>query len=134
MGGQQCKNTFNSIKSNTAPPETSASTTARTEHLNADEAEENDLKNNFMKMTQAFKEEMKNSLKERQVKDLYEKIFKSLKKETEEDIRKWKDLPCSWIDEKPKVKLYLALGSAAPQELCKPVDSALTTSCHRSPG
>ena len=31
------------------------------------------------------------------VKDLFDKNFKSLKKETEEDTRKWKDLPCSWI-------------------------------------
>ena len=30
------------------------------------------------------------------VKDLYEK-FKTLKKEIEEDIRRWKDLLCSWI-------------------------------------
>jgi hypothetical protein len=31
------------------------------------------------------------------VKDLYDKNFKSLKKEIEEDLRRWKDLPCSWI-------------------------------------
>jgi len=28
---------------------------------------------------------------------LYDKNFESLKKETEEDLRRWKDLPCSWI-------------------------------------
>ena len=33
----------------------------------------------------------------KKVKDLYDKNFKSLKKEIEEDLRKWKDLPCSWI-------------------------------------
>jgi hypothetical protein len=33
----------------------------------------------------------------KQVKDLYDKNFKSLKKEIE-DVRRWKDLPCSWID------------------------------------
>ena len=33
----------------------------------------------------------------KEVNDLKEKNFKSLKKEIEEDIRKWKDLPCSWI-------------------------------------
>jgi hypothetical protein len=33
----------------------------------------------------------------KQVKDLYYKNFKSLKKEIEEDLRSWKDLPCSWI-------------------------------------
>jgi hypothetical protein len=30
-------------------------------------------------------------------KDLYDKNFKSLKKEITEGLRKWKDLPCSWI-------------------------------------
>ena len=33
----------------------------------------------------------------KEVKDLFDKNFKSLKRETEEDTRKWKDLPCSWI-------------------------------------
>jgi len=32
----------------------------------------------------------------KQVKDLYDKNFKSLKKEIE-DLRRQKDLPCSWI-------------------------------------
>jgi hypothetical protein len=32
----------------------------------------------------------------KQVKDLYDKNFKSLKEEIE-DLRRWKDLPCSWI-------------------------------------
>ena len=32
----------------------------------------------------------------KQVKDLYDKNFKSLKKEIE-DLRRWKYLPCSWI-------------------------------------
>jgi hypothetical protein len=31
------------------------------------------------------------------VKDLYDKNFKSLKKEIKEDLKRWKDLPCSWI-------------------------------------
>ena len=31
----------------------------------------------------------------KEVKDLYDKNFKSLKKEIEEDLRIWKDLPCS---------------------------------------
>ena len=31
------------------------------------------------------------------VKDLYDKNYRSLKKEIEEDCRKWKNLPCSWI-------------------------------------
>jgi len=31
----------------------------------------------------------------KQVKDLYDKNFKSLTKEFEEDLRRWKDFPCS---------------------------------------
>jgi hypothetical protein len=33
----------------------------------------------------------------KEVKDLYDKSFKCLKKEIKEDLRRWKDLPCSWI-------------------------------------
>jgi hypothetical protein len=32
-----------------------------------------------------------------EVRDLYDKNFKSLKKEIKEDLRRWKDLPCSWM-------------------------------------
>jgi hypothetical protein len=32
-----------------------------------------------------------------QVKGLYHHNFKSLKKEIKESLRKWRDLPCSWI-------------------------------------
>jgi hypothetical protein len=31
------------------------------------------------------------------VNDLYKENYKPLKKENEEDYRRWKDLPCSWI-------------------------------------
>jgi hypothetical protein len=31
------------------------------------------------------------------VNDLYKENYKPLKKETEEDYRRWNDLPCSWI-------------------------------------
>jgi len=31
----------------------------------------------------------------KQVKDLYNKNFKTLRKEIEEDLRRWKHLPCS---------------------------------------
>jgi hypothetical protein len=31
------------------------------------------------------------------VNDFYKKSYKPLNKEIEEDYRKWKDLPCSWI-------------------------------------
>ena len=33
----------------------------------------------------------------KEVKDLFDKNFKSLKKEIEEDTRKWKNLPCSGL-------------------------------------
>ena len=33
----------------------------------------------------------------KEVKDIYDKDFKFLKKETEEDTRRWEALPCSWI-------------------------------------
>ena len=33
----------------------------------------------------------------KEVKDLYAKNNKTLIKETEDDSKKWKDIPCSWI-------------------------------------
>jgi hypothetical protein len=41
------------------------------------------------------------------VKELYDKNFKSLKKEVEEDLRRWKDLPCSWIGRINIVKMAI---------------------------
>ena len=43
----------------------------------------------------------------KQVKDLYDRIFKSLKKEIEEDLRRWKNLPCSWIGRINIVKMAI---------------------------
>jgi hypothetical protein len=43
----------------------------------------------------------------KQVKDLYDKNFKSLRKEIEEDLRRWKDLPCSWIGRINIVKMSI---------------------------
>jgi hypothetical protein len=43
------------------------------------------------------------------VKDLYDKNFKSLKKEIEEDLRRWKDFPCSWIGKINIVKMAILL-------------------------
>ena len=40
------------------------------------------------------------------MKDLYDKNFKSLKKEIE-DLRRWKDLPCSWIGRINIVKMTI---------------------------
>jgi hypothetical protein len=41
------------------------------------------------------------------VKDLYDKNFKSLKKEIKEDLKRWKDLP--WIDRINIVKMAILL-------------------------
>jgi hypothetical protein len=43
----------------------------------------------------------------KEVKDLYDKNFKSLKKEIIEDLRRWKDLSCSWISRINKVKMAI---------------------------
>ena len=43
----------------------------------------------------------------KEVKDLVDKKFKSLKKEIEEDTRIWKNLPCSWIGRINRVKLEI---------------------------
>lgn len=44
--------------------EPSSPTTARPEHSNTTEAQEENLKTNFMEMTEVFKEEINKSLKE----------------------------------------------------------------------
>jgi hypothetical protein len=41
------------------------------------------------------------------VKDLYDKNFKTLKKEIEEYLRRWKALPCSWIGRINIVKMAI---------------------------
>jgi hypothetical protein len=43
------------------------------------------------------------------VKDLYNEIYKTLKKETEEDTRQWNELPCSWISQINVVKTAVLL-------------------------
>ena len=43
----------------------------------------------------------------KEVKDLDDKNFKSLKKEIEKDLRRWKDLPSSWIGRINIVKMAI---------------------------
>jgi hypothetical protein len=43
----------------------------------------------------------------KEVKDLYDNYIKSLKKEIKEDLRRWKDLPCSWIGSINIVKMVI---------------------------
>jgi hypothetical protein len=50
----------------------------------------------------------------KQVKDLNDKNFESLKKEIEEDIRRWKDLPCSWFGMVNVVKMNIL-----PKGICR---------------
>jgi hypothetical protein len=45
----------------------------------------------------------------KQVKDLYDKNFKSLKEEIKEDLRRWKDIPCSCIGKINIVKTTILL-------------------------
>jgi hypothetical protein len=43
----------------------------------------------------------------KEVKNLYDKNFKSLKKDSKKDLRIWKDLPCSWIGRINIVKMAI---------------------------
>jgi hypothetical protein len=43
----------------------------------------------------------------KEVKHLYNENYKPLMKETEEDTRRWKDLPCSWIIRNGIVKMAI---------------------------
>jgi hypothetical protein len=47
------------------------------------------------------------------VKDLYDNNFKSLKKKIE-DLRKWRDSPCSWIGRINTVKMAIL-----PKAICR---------------
>jgi hypothetical protein len=55
----------------------------------------------------------------KQVKDLYDKNFKSLKKKFEDDLRRWKDLPCLWIGRINIVKMTI-LPNAIYKIQCNP--------------
>jgi hypothetical protein len=43
----------------------------------------------------------------KEVRDLYDMNFKSLKTEIKEDLRRWRDLPCSWIGRINIVKMAI---------------------------
>jgi hypothetical protein len=45
------------------------------------------------------------------MKDLYNESYKTLKKEIEEDTRRYKDLPCSWIRRINIMKVGILLNS-----------------------
>ena len=87
------RNTHNTTKSNTIPVKPKDPTTARLEQPNIDEAEENDLKNNFKRKFETLKDEMRNSLKEMEEKTnkKLEDISKSLKENQEKAIKYMKE-------------------------------------------
>jgi hypothetical protein len=43
----------------------------------------------------------------KEMKDIFNENYKSLKKEIKEDIRRWKDLLCSWISRISIVKIAM---------------------------
>ena len=43
----------------------------------------------------------------KEVKDLYVKNYRTLKKEIEEDVNRWKNIPCSWIGRINIIKLSI---------------------------
>jgi hypothetical protein len=45
----------------------------------------------------------------KQVNDPYDNILKSLKTEIKEDLKRWKDLPCSWTGRVNIVKMAILL-------------------------
>ena len=42
----------------------------------------------------------------KEVKDLWSRNYETLMKETENDINKWKDIPCPWIGRTSIVKMF----------------------------
>ncbi|KAL6031913.1 hypothetical protein STEG23_010139 [Scotinomys teguina] len=81
MSRRQCKNTGNSTKNYMTLSEPMGSPPARPEHTNTEEAEEINPKND-LKMMEALKEEIKNSLKE-----LEEKTNKQLEENKESQAK-----------------------------------------------
>ena len=63
-----------------------------------------------------------------QVKDLYYKNFKSLKKEIKEDLRRWKDLPCSWIGRINIVKMAISCQKQSTDSMQSPLKFQLNSS------
>ena len=43
----------------------------------------------------------------KEVKDLYAENYKTLIKEVKEDVKKWKDIPCSWVGKINIVKMAI---------------------------
>jgi hypothetical protein len=61
------------------------------------------------------------------MKDLYDKNFKSLKKEIKEGLRKWNDLPCSWIGRINIVKMVILPKALYRFKFCTELERAICT-------
>jgi hypothetical protein len=59
------------------------------------------------------------------VKELYKENYKPLKKEIEEDYRRWKDLPCSWNGRINIVKMAI-LPKAIYMSKANPIKISMT--------
>ncbi|KAL6036214.1 hypothetical protein STEG23_023950, partial [Scotinomys teguina] len=98
MGRRQCKSAYNTIKNKTTP-ESSPPPTPKSDHCNADKAEENDLKKSLMKMLEeAFEEKMKNVSKE--IGENTNKKLEEINKEIEEKKSKKLEEMNNEIEEK----------------------------------
>ena len=49
----------------------------------------------------------------KKVKDLYTENYKILIKEIKEDVKRWKDIPCSWVGKINIVKMAILLKASA---------------------
>lgn len=85
----QCKNSTNILQNNIVPPEMRGHTTGRLDHAVPEDIKGNNFKCYLMKMMETLKEEMKNSLKENELKinKKVEEINKSLKEIQENQER-----------------------------------------------
>ena len=81
MGICQCKNSSNILQNNIVPPEPRGHTRGRLDHPDPEDIEGKDFKYYLMKMMETLKEDVKNSLKVKELKTNKKliKINKSLK-------------------------------------------------------
>ena len=53
----------------------------------------------------------------KEVKDLYAENYKTLIKEIKEDVKKWKDIPCSWVGKMNIVKMAILQIQCNPYQI-----------------